>query len=34
METLKKVSKFVGKYMAFIVVAVAVLAFFVPASFL
>lgn len=34
MEVLKKVSKFVGKYMAFIVVAVAALAFFVPASFL
>ncbi|MCI6640575.1 MAG: bile acid:sodium symporter family protein [Pygmaiobacter massiliensis] len=34
METLKKVSKFVGRYMAFIVVAVAALAFFVPESFL
>lgn len=34
MNALKKVSKFVGRYMAFIVVAVAALAFFVPQSFL
>lgn len=34
MNALKKVSKFVGRYMAFIVVAVAALAFFVPESFL
>ncbi len=34
MNTLKKVSAFVGRYMAFIVVAVAALAFFVPQSFL
>ena len=34
MNALKKLSKFVGRYMAFIVVAVAALAFFVPESFL
>ena len=34
MEVLKKVSKFAGKYMAIIVLAIAVLAFFVPQSFL
>ncbi len=34
MNALKKVSGFVGRYMAFIVVAVAALAFFVPQSFL
>ena len=34
MNALKKVSKFVGRYMAFIVVAVAALAFFLPQSFL
>lgn len=34
MEVLKKVSKFAGRYMAIIVLAIAVLAFFVPQSFL
>ena len=34
MEVLKKVSKFAGRYMAIIVLAIAVLAFFVPESFL
>lgn len=34
METLRKISKFAGKYMAIIVLAITVLAFFVPASFL
>ena len=34
MEVLKKVSKFAGRYMAIIVLIVAVLAFFVPESFL
>ena len=34
METLRKVSKFAGKYMAIIVLIVAVIAFFLPESFL
>ena len=34
MEVLKKVSKFAGRYMAIIVLAIAVMAFFVPESFL
>ena len=34
MEALRKVSKFAGKYMAIIVLVVAVIAFFVPESFL
>ena len=34
MEALRKVSKFAGKYMAIIVLVVAVIAFFVPKSFL
>ena len=33
METLRKVSKFAGKYMAIIVLIVAVIAFFLPESF-